>query len=187
MRYAVTIRSRDMSPLEPDERFAELLQAHHTQLFGYLYALVQDVNDAEDLFQETSLVLWSKFAEYQEGTNFFRWAKATARYKMLNFLRSQERRRQFSAELHARLSNVFDELDARHLQARLEVLQDCKEKLSEDDRQLLEACYGSELSWRETAGQLGKSPKSVYNAMGRIRSLLMKCIEDRLARKERGL
>ena len=175
-----------MSRSERHERFAELLQAHHTQLFGYLYAMVQSVSDAEDLFQETSVVLWSKFAEYQEGTSFFSWAKATARYKLLNFLRSQERRRQFSAELQSRLSNVFDELDSRVLQARLEALQECKERLSEDDRQLLEACYGSELSFRQTASQLGKSPKSVYNAMGRIRGVLMKCIEDKIARTERG-
>jgi len=169
-----------------DVRFAELLREHHTQLFGYLYALVRDANDAEDLYQETSMVLWEKFGEYREGTHFFRWALATARYKMLNFLRVRKRRWQFSAELHARLSNAFDELDAGVLQARLEALQDCKQRLGEDDRRLLDACYGSDLSFRETADQLGRSPKSVYKALDRIRGVLMKCIEDRLAEQETG-
>jgi RNA polymerase sigma-70 factor, ECF subfamily len=176
-----------MSQAPNDERFAELLRRHHTQLFGYLYALVHDVNDAEDLYQETSMALWGKFDEYREGTNFFGWAIATARYKMLHFLRARRRQSQFSAELRETLKNDFDDLDAGVLKARLEALQDCKERLSEDDRSLLDACYGRDLSFRETADQLGRSPRSVYDALMRIRRVLMECVRDRLVKQERGL
>lgn len=174
-----------MGVLEHHERFAELLQAHHTQLFGYLYALVHDVNDAEDLYQETSVVLWRKFATYQEGTSFFSWARTAGRYETLNFLRSRKRRRQFSDEFQATLSEAFEELDAEFLQARLEALQDCKTRLGEKDARLVEACYGSGLTFRETATELGRTPKSIYDALGRIRGFLMKCIEAKLAEKER--
>jgi RNA polymerase sigma-70 factor, ECF subfamily len=169
-----------------DEQFAELLRVHHTQLFGYLYALVHNASDAEDLYQETSLELWSKFSEYREGTNFFAWATTTARYKVLNFVRVRKRRWQFTVELQGKLSNVFDELDADLLEVRLEALEGCKEKLTEVDRKLLDACYGSDLSLRETADQLGRSPKSVYRALDRIREVLMKCIEDSLGKRGRG-
>ena len=134
------------------------------QLFGYLYALVHNRNDTEDLYQQTSMVLWKKFDEYREGTSFFNWALTAARYEMLNFLRTRSRRRQFSAELRANLSDDFSALDTTLLQARLEALQDCKERLDEEDRCLLEACYGSERSFRETASHLGRSPRSVYKA-----------------------
>lgn len=174
-----------MGQLEQHERFAELLQAHHTQLFGYLYALVHDVNDAEDLYQETSLVLWRKFATYQEGTSFFSWARTAARYETLNFLRSRKRRRQFSDALQVVLSEAFDELDAEFLQARLDALQDCKRRLDEKDARLVDACYGSGLTFRQTANSLGRTPKSIYDALGRIRGFLMKCIEAKLAEKER--
>jgi len=176
-----------MGRQEDHERFTELLRVHHTQLFGYLYALVHDLNDVEDLYQETSVVLWRKFGEYREGTSFFHWARATARYQMLNFLRGRRRRQHLplGAELEAMLSDVFDELDGDLLQARLEALQECKERLDEEDGRLVDACYGSRRSFRETADQLGRSPKSVYDALGRIRGALMKCIQARLAEKER--
>jgi RNA polymerase sigma-70 factor, ECF subfamily len=174
-----------MSQPENDQRFTDLLRAHHTQLFGYLYALVHDLNDTEDLYQQTSMVLWKKFGEYREGTSFFNWALATARYEMLNFLRVQKRRRQFSDGLRASLTNDFDQLDAGLLQARLEALQDCRDRLGADDRSLLDACYGSKRSFRETADQLGRSHKSVYKALERIRGMLMKCIEDKLNKQER--
>ena len=64
-----------MSQPEDHERFTELLWAHHTQLFGYLYRAVHDINDAEDLYEETITVLWKKFGEYREGTSFFSWAR----------------------------------------------------------------------------------------------------------------
>jgi RNA polymerase sigma-70 factor, ECF subfamily len=176
-----------MSRLEDHERFAELLRTHHTQLFGYLYALVHNVNDAEDLYQETSAVLWRKFGEYREGTSFFSWARTTARYETLNFLRGRKRRRQFSAELQATLSECFDELSADLLQARLKALQECKQRLNESDRGLVEACYSNSRSLRETADALGRSPKSVYDSLGRIRGVLMKCIEAKLVEQESEL
>lgn len=176
-----------MSLLDDHERFTELLRTHHTQLFGYLYALVHDVNDADDLYQETAAVLWNKFGEYREGTSFFGWARATARFEAFNFLRSRKRRRQFSNELQAMLSEAFDELNADLLQARIEALRDCKNKLDEEDSHLVDACYGNEGSFRETAAALGRSAKSVYDALGRIRNVLMKCIEAKLADQERNL
>jgi RNA polymerase sigma-70 factor, ECF subfamily len=176
-----------MTRPDNDERFAELLRVHHTQLFAYLWALVRDANDADDLYQQTSLVLWRKFGEYQQGTSFFSWAVATARYEVLNFLRIRKHRRQFNADLQTRLNRTFGDLDAGLLQVRLDSLQECKEKLREEDRRLLEVCYGNAISFRETAQQLGRSPKSVYDSLRRIRALLMECIKGRLAKQERGL
>jgi RNA polymerase sigma-70 factor, ECF subfamily len=175
-----------MSHPENDDRFAQLLRAHHIQLFGYLYAIVHNISDAEDLYQETSLVLWDKFSEYREGTNFFAWAMATARYHVANFLRTQKRRWQFTAGLHARLRSSFEELDAGLLEDRLEALQECKKLLAEADCCLLDGCYGSNLSLRETAGQLGRTPKSVYRALDRIRSVLMRCVKEKLAQHDGG-
>ncbi len=174
-----------MNRPEDHERFAELLRVHHTQLFGYLYAMVQNISDAEDLYQETAIVLWRKFGEFREGTSFFAWARATGRYAALNFLRVRKVRRRFSVELQADLSEAFDELDSSLLQARLEALDECKKSLKEADAQLLNTCYGDARSFREIAEQLGRSVKSVYDALGRIRAALMKCIESKVAEKER--
>jgi RNA polymerase sigma-70 factor (ECF subfamily) len=171
--------------LEDRERFTELLRVHHTQLFGYLYAMVHDLNDVEDLYQQTAALLWRKFGEYQEGTSFFHWARSIARYEMLNFLRQRKRWKHlaFDAEVEGTLSEVFGEVEPDLLQARLEALRECKERLEKEDARLVEACYGSQRSFRETADRLGRSPKSVYDALRRIRIGLMKCIDARLAEK----
>jgi RNA polymerase sigma-70 factor, ECF subfamily len=173
-----------MTPSTDHQRFTELLAACHTQLFGYLYALVHDINDAEDLYQETVAVLWRKFGEYREGSSFFAWARTVARHKMLNFLRGRKRSRQINADLESMVSHCFDGFDADLLQARLSALDECREKLSKEDHDLLSACYSSDRNLRTTANGLGRSAKSAYDALARIRGALMKCIKARLAEKE---
>jgi RNA polymerase sigma-70 factor (ECF subfamily) len=175
-----------MPQQKDDDRFTELLRVHHTQLFAYLWALARDANDADDLYQQTSLVLWKKFGDYKEGTSFFNWAVTTARYEVLNFLRVRKHRRQLNAELQNRLNRTFGDLDASLLQVRLESLQECKDQLCESDRRLLDACYGNTGSFRETAEELGRSPKSVYDALRRIRTALLECVKGRLAIQERN-
>src|SRR5215472_639653 len=80
--------------------FAARLRQHQTQLFGYIYSPVRDLDDADDLFQQTSLVLWDKFDQFDPSRSFAGWACGVARYEVLNFLRARSRDRlYFSDEL----------------------------------------------------------------------------------------
>src|SRR6476620_893060 len=84
--------------------FAALLRENRSRVFGYLLALVQNLSDAEDLYQQTALVLWEKFAQYESGSDFGSWATSVAHYSAVNFLRRQSRRRTlFSDAVLARL------------------------------------------------------------------------------------
>src|SRR3954463_13568063 len=72
--------------------FASLLRESRSRVFGYLLALVQNLSDAEDLYQQTALVLWEKFSQYEAGSEFGTWAASTAHFCAVNFLRRQSRR-----------------------------------------------------------------------------------------------
>jgi RNA polymerase sigma-70 factor (ECF subfamily) len=173
-----------MEELSSYERFSELLGGSHTQLFGYLYALVQDIHDAEDLYQTTSVVLWRKFDSYREGSNFFQWAKTVAHYQALNLLRSRKHRRAvFSESFCEELAVVWGEVGAERWESRRKALSACLTKLPENDRKLVEACYGTSQSLCDTAKDLGRAPKGVYDALARIRRLLLRCIEASLAKE----
>ncbi len=174
-----------MNKLQLHEKFTELLRVHHTQLFGYLYALVQDIDHAEDLYQQTCLVLWKKFHQYEDGTSFFSWARTTARYEVMNFIRKTQRRRaHFSEEFQVELAAVYEEIDTDTMDARREALRGCMEKLDEDDRRLVEMCYADNRTFKQVAEQLDRPAKSVYDALGRIRRSLLKCITLALAKEK---
>src|SRR3954447_10189113 len=91
--------------------FSDWLLRPQTHLFGYIYSLVRDLDDADDLFQQTSLVLWDKFEQFDPSRSFVGWACGVARYEVLNFLRARIRHRlYFSDELNLALIETQESL-----------------------------------------------------------------------------
>ncbi|MFO0888938.1 MAG: sigma-70 family RNA polymerase sigma factor [Isosphaeraceae bacterium] len=165
-------------------RFSERLLRHQTQLFGYIYSLVRDLDDADDLFQQTSLALWKKFDQYDPDRPFIPWAFGVARYEVSNFLRSRVRDRlYFSDELNLLLIEAHEDLGRKPQEDRLEALSGCLGKLRQRDQELLEACYGSAVRIPEIAREWGRSTQSIHNSLKRIRQALSECVRRSLARE----
>src|SRR3954468_20850609 len=76
-----------------EERFLKLFLAHERRIFGFLLALVPDWSDAEDLLQETSVVMWRKLYNFEPGTDFAAWALSIARYQVLDHRKRRKRDR----------------------------------------------------------------------------------------------
>ena len=164
--------------------YPTLLRQHQTQLFGYIYSLVRDLDDADDLFQQTSLVLWDKFEQFDHGKSFINWACGVARYEVLNFLRSRSRKRlYFSDELNLALVEAHESLEHEQLEERRTVLAVCMKKLRQKDRELLEACYERSASLREVAERERRSTHSIHNSLRRIRRVLFECVQRGMARE----
>lgn len=174
-----------MSDFHSHDAFVELLTQYRGQLFGYIYALVRRLDDAEDLYQDTALVMWTKFKEYQTGTNFLGWACTIARYRVANFLKSERRkRRYFGQTLLEELAALQARIHADGQNLQQEALVDCMKKLAAGDCELINLCYGSRQSFRQVAEQLGRSPQSVYDSLSRIRHVLLECIKRTIAQEE---
>jgi RNA polymerase sigma-70 factor (ECF subfamily) len=166
--------------------FAARLRRDQTRLYGYIHSLVRDLNDADDLFQQTTLILWKKFAEFDPTRSFFSWACGIARLEVANFLRGRGRQRlYFSDDLNLLLIEAQAEVPDEELEGRREALARCVEKLRQRDRELLEECYGGAAEVHEAAGRRGRSPQSVYNSLRRIRRALFECIGRTLERESR--
>jgi RNA polymerase sigma-70 factor (ECF subfamily) len=171
---------------DPADEFIHLLLQHKSQLLGYIFCMVRNLTDAEDVFQQMSLTLWDKFGDFVPGTSFVAWAKVVARNKALTFLRSQRRER-------ARFSDdVVDLLADRELwspdavEERIAALVQCRQKLSKVDQALLSDCYGTANAFRDVAERLGRSVDSVYSSLSRIRRALYDCIQRTIAKAERA-
>jgi RNA polymerase sigma-70 factor (ECF subfamily) len=160
--------------------FAELLRLHQSRLFGYVHSLVRDLDDADDLFQQTTVILWRKFAEFDPARGFFPWACGVARLEVANFLRGRSRQRlYFSDELNLLLIEAQDEVPADELEDRREALAKCVEGLRHRDRQLLDECYAGD-GVNAAAARQGRSPQSVHNSLRRIRRALFECVRRAL-------
>jgi RNA polymerase sigma-70 factor, ECF subfamily len=167
------------------ERFAQLLATCQRRVFVYLLSLLHHAADAEETLQETNLVLWRKFDEYQPGTNFDRWACRIAYFEAMKLRERKARGERF-------FSNDFVELLADEADKSLETLDErhkaldrCLGKLCEKDRQLVLHRYQEKATTRSVAQSLGRSVQGTRKALHRIRMALLACVERTLAAEGR--
>ena len=161
--------------------YTRLVARHKDQIFSFIYSLVHTTADAEDLFQETCLVLWEKFEQFEPGTDFVAWACTTAQFKVLNFMRRKSRDRHFfSMEFITQLCEMQAD-QSELLDARSQALVDCVQKLPEKDRQLVELCYGGTESIKQVAKRIDRTAGSVYESLRRIRRVLFSCVNRNVA------
>jgi RNA polymerase sigma-70 factor, ECF subfamily len=165
------------STADRDRRFTEQLQCHHRRLYGYIFTLLRNHADAQDVFQQTSLVLWEKFDEFRPETNFLTWACTVARFKALDFQKRQRRyRAHFSEAFQLRLAALHAAIPAEELEARSVALEGCVEKLPFSQRELLRRCFGEDRGVADVAEELGRTTHSVYSSLRNIREKLLDCV-----------
>ena len=166
------------------KRLVALMTRHQRQIFSYIYVLVPNRSDAEDLLQETSLVICEKFHEFKEGTDFVAWACQIAywriRYSRQKFARSKIVFDQDLVDVLAQTAGeMADELDQRH-----EALAQCLQRLHPRDRELLLKRYEPGGTVDEAARRSGRTVQTAYKALARLRKLLFDCVTTRLANAE---
>jgi RNA polymerase sigma-70 factor (ECF subfamily) len=166
------------------ERFAQLLATCQRRVFLYALRLVHNAADAEEILQETNLVLWRKFDQYEPGTEFARWACRIAYYEVLKFRQRRTREeRVFSNDFIETLATE-SEASMDPLDARRDALAQCLGKLRESERRLVLRRYQENATTRSVAEALGRSVQGTRKALHRIRMALLACIERTLAAEE---
>lgn len=175
------MNSESHDETESRKRLMTLMTRHQRQIFSYIYTLVPDRHDAEDLLQETSLVICEKFNNFEEGTDFVAWACQIAywriRYSRQKFARSKVVFDQDIVDAVAQTAGTMaEELDDRH-----EALGNCLQKLHPRDRELLLTRYEPGCGVEEAARRSGRTLTTAYKALMRLRKLLFDCVTNKLS------
>ena len=155
-----------------DEELAKRLQQRDPQAMADLYdrfgrlvysvilAIVRDAGVAEDLVQETFLRVWNRMNAFEAGKGALGpWLLAIARNRAIDYIRSVQSRMQrntyeFDAREHPSLfvdmeKDVLNSDSARSIRKALE-------KLTENQRKVIELAYYEGLSQTEMAERMGQ-------------------------------
>ena len=167
---------KDVPNFADQDMFLRVFLASEREILRYVMVLVPSVSDAEEIVQQTAVVLWEKFDQYDRSLPFTPWACRFA----LNVTRQwMDRRRRWqrlltgdvAADLVHRQQRLSPEFDDR-----LEQLKVCLQKLSADQRDLVEGYYFRQLTVESLGQRTQKSVDAVYKALQRIRQQLGDCI-----------
>jgi RNA polymerase sigma-70 factor (ECF subfamily) len=153
------------------------------QLYVYVRCHVPNAQDADDVLQNISGVLWEKFGQFRPDENFASWACGVARLEVLKF--RQQNKRAKTVSLKEDLADrVLDDILQASTDANIlyEAMRDCLEKVSAWGRWILKLRYESGKSVVDIAKEVGCTEAAVYKTLQRIHDALYDCVEVELAR-----
>lgn len=168
-------------PKDPQENLVALITRHQAALHAYVLSLLPNQAQADDVLQETNLVLWRKAAEYDQTKPFMPWACRIAWFQVKAARRDTARDRHvFDSELVDLLANE-DDSNLEETISLDRALGDCLDQLPQDKRELILHRYQPESSVNEMATTRNLSPGALSGQLHRIRLMLEACVEGKLS------
>ncbi|TWU37440.1 sigma-70 family RNA polymerase sigma factor [Novipirellula artificiosorum] len=164
--------------MPPDQYFLAVTGIQN-KLHAYILSLLADPIAAQDVLQETNLVLVRKADDFRPDVNFDSWAYGTARMQVMAHLRDRKRDRLVLDEAFAEKLAPEAELMAEQTEERIRLLGVCVERLSDQHKMMLQWRYSKEMSIESMAGEIGKTASAVKQVLYRIRNLLAACVSER--------
>ncbi len=170
------------------EEFLKLYGQCQRQLYVFTISLLPSATDAQDVLQETSLVLWEKFGEFDPQGSFFAWARGIAYRKVLQHREKMARQasflRQTTVEL---LAKDWGRAELNEEQDQQAALAHCLNRLSASDAELVKERYAPGATVQALATNLGRTPNALSQSLRRIRQALLDCMTRYLTAQARGV
>jgi RNA polymerase sigma-70 factor (ECF subfamily) len=171
-----------MAEADRTTTFLELLTTHERALSIYVHSLVPRDSAAEDILQQTKMLLWKHFDDFQIGTHFLAWARKTAFHQILTHRRQKKREHLPLDEVALEALGLAVTQLAGDVSLRQEALRTCLARLPKEHRQLVQMRYYEDLEIEQVADKLRRTAGAVYRALSRVRISLMECVERQVAK-----
>lgn len=157
------------------------------RLYAYIMTLLLEPDRADDVLQQTNLVIWQKADEFKGCDHFEARACKVAYFQVLASRRDALRDRHRLLFDDRVLDNVACAVADRIAElgdSYLPILRDCMKKLTEQQREVIRRRYLSGDSVMKIAGDCGGSIGATSALLYRVRKTLLACIQQEIKRKK---
>jgi RNA polymerase sigma-70 factor (ECF subfamily) len=166
---------------EEYDAYVKDLVSHQGDLRAFIYAFLPNSPVADDVLQNTNMVLWKKRNAFKQGTNFHAWSFKIARIQVQHQYdrAKRETRLVFSESILDHIADAASEIQPR--EQELATLEHCMKKLNDKQRSIIDARYKPGQSLEQHGLKTRATPGSLRISLYRIRATLRRCIEATLA------
>lgn len=148
---------------------------------AFIYSLVPNFQDADDILQNVAVIAVEKFEEFDKKRSFSSWANGIAKNLILKYY-SQKGKKQpvLDTEAIQKVAQVYEE-ESQYLHDQKEAmeraLRKCLKQLQTKWRKIVDMHYLYEHSPARIAQQLSMTRNNVFVSLHRIRLSLKRCVE----------
>lgn len=160
--------------------YQTIVKQHLTPISHYVFRILGNQKDTEDISQEVFLKLWTNAPKWDgEKAKLTTWLHRIAHNLCIDYLRKHGRvQTQESFEEEAAESEINNEAPNRD---KLKLLNEAIGKLPEKQRSALTLCHYQGFSNKEAAAIMNISVKALESAIARAkRSLINQLIEEKV-------
>jgi len=158
--------------------FEDIFKSHFKRLHAYACTIVKDEATAEELVQQVFYKLWEKKDRITVQQSVTAYLYRSVYHESINHLRHYKVRSAYQSHA-ARQAPHHDSASSRATMRELEQrLGAALQALPQQCRTIFQMSRFEEMKYREIAGQLGLSVKTVENQMGKALRLLRVKLAD---------
>jgi RNA polymerase sigma-70 factor (ECF subfamily) len=169
---------------KPDP-FTLLIAEHHSGLRHYIASLGVNPAWVDDLAQDTFLVVYRKWNEFQKVENPGAWLRTVAKNLVMNETAKVNRRQRLLNDkvtlllVEAEKDDPTEVPDPAAHSARMDTLRLCLDHLTAKSRGVVEARYFSDRNSTQIGQDLDMKPASVRKVLFHARQALADCLKDK--------
>jgi RNA polymerase sigma-70 factor (ECF subfamily) len=154
-------------------------------LLGYAYSMLRSWTLAEDVVQESFLVVMNKWQDLKDDAGIFLWVRQIVHFKTLEAIRARGRETMLPDEellglVEQAVSENLDEAMAERQRVLGVSLRECMSRLNRFSVSLLAGFYWRQESCEALAEEHGRSINAVRLMLSRLREKLRTCLSKRL-------
>ncbi|MBO4650063.1 MAG: sigma-70 family RNA polymerase sigma factor [Clostridiales bacterium] len=162
------------------EALGALFEKYKDTLILFIYGIVGNSEDAEELMMDTFAVLASGTARYTEKkeASFKTWLFAVAKNQARHFLRKKSRYPVAEVDVDRDLKDVEEQPESVLIEDESKVeLYNALEEINPEYRQVLYLMYFEDLKPEQISRVIKKTVKQTYNLAARGKTALRKVLE----------
>lgn len=160
--------------------FAALVHQNADMLLTFIRATIRDPATVDDIFQETMLIAWRRFDDYDPIKPLAKWLRGIARKLILAHFSRLKKRPVFCSEdvldvLDDRLSHIGSQLGDTWTD-KVAALDVCLQQLPEPMHQCIKLFYQDEQKTEDIASVVNLTREAVKKRLQRARSMIVDCL-----------
>jgi len=162
------------------EVFSVLVREHTDMLLTYIRSTIRDAATVEDIFQETMLVAWRRFDDYDQSRPLACWLRGIARKLILAYYSRRQRHPTCpSASLLEAIEERMTQIDSQRGDTwsdKVAALRQCLDLLPEPWHRSIKLFYENGCKTEVIAEQTNTTREAAKKRLQRARSLLAECL-----------
>lgn len=165
-----------MAARDKDEQACQkILNLYKGRIFSYVYRLVRNYHDAEDITSEIFIRCFQALDSFDVTRRFSTWLFTIAHNKTMDFFRRSKQEYEYLDERHAVADDFVKEYEKKK---KLEKIEACIAQLPPLDRELVVLFHKEEHTYQEISEITGLPITTIKTRLHRARKKLQKLVAE---------